>query len=149
MHRQIRNAFQIAIALAEEEGAQVESGEPKPTLGKAQFQVVANGAKEFEEYMVSTLGAPESDIAMREEWRADRFNGVEPAESLLVSPKMSYKPTRAKDPESDTDTDPTSDEDDDSDDEGKDARSKWEPSRADIEEFLKWKGTQSKTKARR
>lgn len=85
-HRQIRNAFQAAIALVEHESQQAKPGTPKPALGKRQFQIVSDGSREFDRYMYSTFGATEADIAIREEWRADRFasgQGAAKARSLL------------------------------------------------------------------
>ncbi|KAI0198183.1 hypothetical protein F4808DRAFT_436799 [Astrocystis sublimbata] len=72
--RQIRNAFQAAIALAEYDSQQNKDGNPRATLGKSQFQIVADSSREFDRYLISTLGAAESDIARREEWRFDRFD---------------------------------------------------------------------------
>lgn len=51
---------------------------PKPILGAAQFRTVAESSREFDKYLISTLGAGESDMAMREGWRADRYqNGTQ------------------------------------------------------------------------
>jgi hypothetical protein len=122
--RQIRNAFQTAIALIEHETQQADSGQPKPALGKAQFQIVAKGSKDFERYLFSALGAADSDIAIREGVRADRFANVELASASTSAPATmpSRKPTRvslqsANDQES-TDTDPSSDSDEDTSDDG-------------------------------
>jgi hypothetical protein len=122
--RQIRNAFQTAIALTEHDKQQAESGQPKPALGKAQFQIVAEGSKDFERYLFSTLGAADSDIAIREEVRADRFASVELARASASAAGTGpiWKPARAglqsaKDQEI-TDTDPSSDSDEDTSDDG-------------------------------
>jgi hypothetical protein len=95
--RQIRNAFQTAIALTEHEKQQAEAGQPKPALGKAQFQIVAEGSKDFERYLFSTLGAADSDIVIREEVRSDRFASVELARASASAPATGpiWKPTRA------------------------------------------------------
>ncbi|KAK8062230.1 hypothetical protein PG997_014327 [Apiospora hydei] len=77
--RQIRNAFQAAISLAEHEyqkklvkGRYPES-KPLPELGRTQLATVADRSKEFEKYLISTLGMDESDLAYEEQWRADQF----------------------------------------------------------------------------
>lgn len=62
--RQIRNAFQTAIALVEDEVAKQEPGMPKPKLGKAQFKIVAEGSRQFDKYLISTLQGPDNEIAM-------------------------------------------------------------------------------------
>jgi hypothetical protein len=118
--RQIRNAFQAAIALAEHDGQQIEPGKPIPTLGKAQFDIVAKSSEDFERYLLTTHGAAESDIAIREEWRADRFTSGEPvAASQAPAARQTYGPARtgipgAKDVESDS-SDSSSDEENDDD----------------------------------
>ncbi|KAH8649230.1 hypothetical protein BX600DRAFT_111809 [Xylariales sp. PMI_506] len=154
--RQIRNAFQTAIALAENE-ARANPGVPI-VLGKEQFKTVAEGAQEFEEYLIKTLGAPESDIAFREEWRAN------PATSSMVAVdsaagKISYRPTQGaknlKDPESDDDTELSSeDEDDDqSEEEGRHKKGDREgftsPFMDEFMEFMRMKEAQSKSKGRK
>lgn len=69
--RQIRNAFQTAIALAEHKSKKRPPGDPLPVLGEEQFRVVASGFKEFDDYLVTTLGATEAEWAKRDHWRAD------------------------------------------------------------------------------
>lgn len=63
-NRQIRNAFQTAMALAEYKGQTDPSG-PKPTLGKKEFKTVAEGFRKFDEYLVRTHGETESQTAKR------------------------------------------------------------------------------------
>ncbi|KAI1871770.1 hypothetical protein JX265_005756 [Neoarthrinium moseri] len=112
--RQIRNAFQAAIALVEHESQQTGPGAPKPTLGAAQFQSVAESSKEFDRYLITTLGAADSDIAMREEWRADRFPTMD--QSRMEAMATSRRPYNRKHGskkvvvESDTDTSTESDD---------------------------------------
>ncbi|KAF2253000.1 P-loop containing nucleoside triphosphate hydrolase protein, partial [Trematosphaeria pertusa] len=58
--RQIRNAFQTAVALAEYEhvGASNQANTPtKPVLERRHFEVVADASVEFDQYLQSTLGA--------------------------------------------------------------------------------------------
>ncbi|KAK7959396.1 P-loop containing nucleoside triphosphate hydrolase protein [Apiospora aurea] len=77
--RQIRNAFQAAISLAEHEyqkklvNGRYSESKPLPELGRSQLATVADRSKEFEKYLISTLGMDESDLASEEQWRADRF----------------------------------------------------------------------------
>ncbi|KAI1291413.1 hypothetical protein F5Y03DRAFT_33318 [Xylaria venustula] len=85
--RQIRNAFQAAIALVEYESRQTKEGNARPALGEEQFKIVAESSREFDRYLVYTLGAAESDIARREEWRYDRFGNAEPKPT---APSQSY-----------------------------------------------------------
>lgn len=120
--RQIRNAFQAAIALAEYEGKKVAAGQPAPILGESQFQVVAESSKEFDRYLLSTLGGVEADIAFRDNWRDDGFPN---ARGEQVPPSrgaynLKYPGRQAaKDHVSDdsTDTDSDDDGDDSSEDE--------------------------------
>ncbi|KAF5541680.1 AAA family ATPase [Fusarium phyllophilum] len=71
--RQIRNAFQTAIALAEHQSMTQSPGDPRPTLGKEQFEAVARGFMQFDEYISKTLGATDADMAKREGWRNDGY----------------------------------------------------------------------------
>lgn len=94
------------------------------TLGKAQFQIVADAPKEFDIYMKKTLGATEADLARREDIRYDRFGVHGSRETLLPvrSDRSKYRHSRsagrnAKDPESeDEESSEASDEDDDDND---------------------------------
>jgi hypothetical protein len=76
--RQIRNAFQTAIALAEFHAA--ESHPSKPTnlkieLGKKHFLTVAQASKDFDDYLQRTLGGQnEADMARNEQTRIDDFD---------------------------------------------------------------------------
>ncbi|KAI1357297.1 hypothetical protein F5Y08DRAFT_177537 [Xylaria arbuscula] len=116
--RQIRNAFQAAIALAEYDSQQTKDGAPRPTLGKAQFNIVAESSREFDRYLVSTLGAADSDIARREEWRFDRFGnpGVQQPTSLQgYSAKASgFYSKKIDETEEEDDSDETSSDSEDS-----------------------------------
>jgi hypothetical protein len=120
-HRQIRNAFQTAIALVEYEARQ--PGAELPSLGKAQFEIIAEASEEFDRYLKNTLGAVDADLARREQTRFDRF--VSPAASKTqpsISKQMSSRSPRrnAKDPESEAEEDTmdeSEDEDEDEDDE--------------------------------
>ncbi|KAJ0373437.1 hypothetical protein COL26b_008295 [Colletotrichum chrysophilum] len=74
--RQIRNAFQTAIALAEHKAKKRIDGEPVPILGEEQFKIVAEGYAKFDEYLVSAMGASEAEWANRDRWRADPYTTI-------------------------------------------------------------------------
>ncbi|TRX92150.1 hypothetical protein FHL15_007017 [Xylaria flabelliformis] len=120
--RQIRNAFQAAIALVEYDSQQTKDGSPRPTLGEAQFNIVAESSREFDRYLVSTLGAADSDIARREEWRFDRFRNQGPKQPIssqsydLRKPGFYGKKYDETEDDDDDDDDTSSDEDRDNDD---------------------------------
>lgn len=99
MNRQIRNAFQTAIALVEYEARQ--SRAKKPTLGKKQFRIVAKASAEFDEYLQRTLKGPDSDIAFREGMRYDEFGRSEnaPKQKSTIS-KVKLRTGRWTDSES-------------------------------------------------
>lgn len=67
--RQIRNAFQTAVALAEFEVRQ--SPEQSPRITKKHFEQVAKVAREFEYYLKIVHRASEADMAHRRSERAD------------------------------------------------------------------------------
>ncbi|KAH8885480.1 hypothetical protein GQ53DRAFT_628393, partial [Thozetella sp. PMI_491] len=90
--RQIRNAFQTAIALVEHEAAQRGSGQPVPVLGKSQFDLVARGSKEFDSYLIKTLQGGDDEIAMRDQWRHDHFDAS--AQAVSSSRTASGRPLR-------------------------------------------------------
>jgi hypothetical protein len=123
--RQIRNAFQAAIALVEHEGQQAMKDTPKPILGSSQFRTVAESSKEFDKYLISTLGAGESDMAIREGLRADRYqngmqqsfsgDGAKPGRSHRSKGRSSRTKMETDTEDSTSDSD-VSDDDSDSDD---------------------------------
>ncbi|KAJ8129711.1 hypothetical protein O1611_g3918 [Lasiodiplodia mahajangana] len=167
--RQIRNAFQAAIALAEYDSQQTKEGDPRPTLGEAQFKIVAESSREFDRYLVSTLGAADSDIARREEWRFDRFGHPEPKQPAMP---QSYQQKNvgfysSKNDETDDDDDLSSDDDDDDDDndssDGDDLARRRSGKKAqaaaknddrereqaeEFQEYLKWKNARKSGKGR-
>ena len=127
--RQIRNAFQTAIALAEHESQQSEPSEPRPVLGKRQFQIVADGSEEFDHYLYQTLGALDSDIASREQLRSDRFTGGDGESTQMMSAatstsKSAYQTVRANAQRTkNRDMESTDESDEDSEDENSDEES--------------------------
>ena len=79
--RQIKNAFQTAIALAEFE-AKTE-GRSKPTLSTKHFEVVARASEGFDHYLSMIHGA-DSDRAKREGMRFDDPRDMLSRPSLLL-----------------------------------------------------------------
>lgn len=81
--RQIRNAFQTAIALAEfetmERNEKHEAGHRQQhvELSRDHFATVAKASAEFDTYLKSTLGGQtESDIARLEQTRMDEYSSL-------------------------------------------------------------------------
>ncbi|KAH6842428.1 hypothetical protein B0I37DRAFT_197161 [Chaetomium sp. MPI-CAGE-AT-0009] len=77
--RQIRNAFQTAIALAEFEANQEEGAtnakQVVVELNENHFATVAEASKEFDKYLRSTQGGQtEADLARLEQTRVDDFH---------------------------------------------------------------------------
>ncbi|KAF9877007.1 AAA family ATPase [Colletotrichum karsti] len=84
--RQIRNAFQTAIALTEHEGKSRKPEDPLPVLGKEQFRTVASGFDKFDEYLIATVGRSESDEARRDSWRNDHYMTMPPYSQMPAMP---------------------------------------------------------------
>ncbi|KAH9905188.1 hypothetical protein F4778DRAFT_728975 [Xylariomycetidae sp. FL2044] len=126
--RQIRNAFQAAIALAEHKSQQKrERQDPDdslPTLGEEQFSIVAESSREFERYLISTLGGTDADMAKQDHLRADRYLSSQPEPTAVArgyramhkSARTGVQQQVSRDPESESDSDDDSDDDDDNDD---------------------------------
>ncbi|KAK8112587.1 P-loop containing nucleoside triphosphate hydrolase protein [Apiospora sp. TS-2023a] len=93
--RQIRNTFQAAISLAESEyqkqlvDGQYPQDKKLPELGRSQLATVADRSKQFDRYLMTTLGMDESDLAYEEQWRADQFptNNAGAAGAALLTTK--------------------------------------------------------------
>ena len=92
MYRQIHNAFQTAVALAEWESrsealnAKEDSAPKVLVLGKKQFKQVAVVSEGFDQYMTDLMGGKdESDIAainaQRYDFRPSKLKGKEKARS--------------------------------------------------------------------
>lgn len=74
--RQIRNAFQTAIALAEFEAA--EACNSHVELGRQHFVTVAQASEDFDKYLRSTFGGQtEADLARLEQTRVDDYHNLE------------------------------------------------------------------------
>jgi len=82
--RQIRNAFHIAIALAENDAAEKakaakdDKKPPKPTLRAKHFQVVEEASSKFDEYLTTVLGMGHADRAKQHSLRRDDWVPGEP-----------------------------------------------------------------------
>ena len=119
--RQIRNAFQTAIALSEHQSMVKAPGDSMPTLGKEQFETVARGFTQFDEYLNRTLGGTDADVARREGYRNDNFMNAGNPPAPPVPPQPFYqRQTPGKnvmDLDSDDESDSDTESDKDSDDE--------------------------------
>lgn len=109
--RQIRNAFQTALALAEFKAQ--ENDNANPVVGKDQFKTIAIASEQFDLYLKSTHGMDEERIAQRDRMRVDQ----------LVNPKgrLNEISESESDSDSDSDDEASSSEEDDSDDEASDS----------------------------
>jgi hypothetical protein len=109
-HRQIHNAFQTAVALAEWEN-RTNAARDKTTkglvLGKKQFKQVAEVSQGFDQYMTDLMGGRnESDLAANNQIRHD-FQL-----SKMMKDRKEYKGKKRKEEsESETEGSDTSDED--------------------------------------
>ncbi|KAF4501997.1 AAA family ATPase [Fusarium agapanthi] len=153
--RQIRNAFQTAVALAEHQSMTRSPGDPQPTLGKEQFDAVARGFMQFDEYLSRTLGATDADMAKREGWRNDGYmmgagNPAVPAVPMAMPPSARHvqRQAAAVKYDSDDDSDSETDSDKESDINVKEAREGKSGSadrgdsdmdRDEFHEYLRWK----------
>lgn len=80
--RQIRNAFQTAIALAEFRAAEEQEKQKDPKGSKIRvelniehFKIVADASKDFDDYLQQTLGGQtEADMARHENIRVDDYD---------------------------------------------------------------------------
>ncbi|KAF5717842.1 AAA family ATPase [Fusarium globosum] len=160
--RQIRNAFQTAIALTEHQSMTQSPGDSQPTLGKEQFEVVARGFMQFDEYLSKTLGATDADMAKREGWRNDGYMMGAGNPAIPVVPMAMPQSARhvkrqagAMKYDSDDDSDSETDSDDESDIDIKEARAgkggyadkgDSEMDRDEFYEYMKWKRKRSELK---
>lgn len=85
--RQIRNAFQTAVALAEYNASNsASSSGPIPILDRKYFQQVAKTSREFDEYLKSTWGGEdEEDRSRRNQERIDSYSSPHLQDSGLLS----------------------------------------------------------------
>ncbi|OIW31234.1 hypothetical protein CONLIGDRAFT_679961 [Coniochaeta ligniaria NRRL 30616] len=117
--RQIRNAFQTAIALAEFEAS--EGGSPGTNskhgieLKEQHFATVAEASKEFDKYLRSTQGGQtEADLARLEQTRVDDFHKL--AKKIEQEQKARQKTKRRGKVDVDSEETQSSDSEDSDDD---------------------------------
>ncbi|KAJ5613894.1 hypothetical protein N7528_007548 [Penicillium herquei] len=90
--RQIRNAFQTAVALAAFDAKR--NKRPKDLiLGKEQFVRVAAAAEEFDRYLLSlSQGKNDSQLAEEHRWRVDNFHNQPTGMPMVSKEEPSYSP---------------------------------------------------------
>lgn len=129
--RQIKNAFQIAIALAKwdfnDEKRKGSTEHERPLLTDKQFRVVSQTSAHFDDYISNVHGIDEDDtyamLAERETLRKDSIvNAVTSRKRSSFSPGDRSKATRriASKNKSTDDEDDDNDDDDDDDDDSED-----------------------------
>jgi hypothetical protein len=118
--RQIRNAFQTAIAIAAYDANQKSggSGEVVPVLDASQFEMVAQSAKQFDKYLNKARGLTDAQITELSLERADSYvsSGEEEQDkkrSKKGDKKTSKKLRNSKREESDEDSEEDSEKDSD------------------------------------
>lgn len=135
-------------------------------LGKQHFEIVAEGSKEFDRYLMRTLQGGDDVIAMRDQWRNDHYHEADVTPSQLSSlkplPKASSSrtaPPVVTDSESESSDGSETEDKDDEDgninpvaergithlDAGADVEED-ETSGADFKEFLRFKNFMSQNK---
>ncbi|KAI1018384.1 hypothetical protein LB503_005529 [Fusarium chuoi] len=137
-------------------------GDPQPTLGKEQFEAVARGFMQFDEYLSKTLGATDADMAKREGWRNDGYmmgagNPGIPLVPMAMpqSARHVQRQAAAMKYDTDDDSDSETDSDEESDIEIKETRAgkggsadkaDSEMDRGEFYEYMKWKRKRSELK---
>ncbi|KAI4178841.1 MAG: hypothetical protein LQ346_007337 [Caloplaca aetnensis] len=91
--RQIKNAFQTAIALAEFDANKAQG---KPVLTLEHFKVVAQASEDFDDYLSRLHGGNEADVAKRYMQRDD--DPPDEPRSSLPYGMAAMKPPRRRDP---------------------------------------------------
>lgn len=88
--RQIRNAFQSALALADFKAQDQRGGHAAPTLAVEQFETIAAASHEFDYYLQVTHGFDEEKIAARDRTRgAYKHSEARKLKSLPLSDEES------------------------------------------------------------
>ncbi|KAM0800054.1 P-loop containing nucleoside triphosphate hydrolase protein, partial [Usnea florida] len=100
--RQIRNAFQTAIALSEHE-AHLNGGNPE--LGERHFREVAKASSEFDKYLRLTHGRSESQMAEATKIRTDNPGKAEKMKAAIASRQLPRGQPNPEDESSDSDSD--------------------------------------------
>ncbi|RSL55359.1 hypothetical protein CEP54_009403 [Fusarium duplospermum] len=147
--RQIRNAFHIAVALAENEAVE-KANQPgkkyrRPKLRARHFLTVEKASSEFDNYLVSVLGMGQADRAKqnshrRDDWRQERSN--DHRESKQSRTKTSTR--RRKDWDTSDSSDDSSSEEDQPETEGQSGSSEESKDERDIP--VKGRGRSGKSK---
>lgn len=132
--RQIRNAFQTAIALADFEAS--DSADKAPTMTKKHFAKLGKAAAEFDEYLESVHGMDEDKMARRDQERATFPR--KPAKKRSKRESDSDDSDSSNDSDSNSSSDSSSSESSDSDSDDSRAKSKKKKS--------KYKSNKSKSK---
>ena len=108
--RQIRNAFQTALALAE---FKAQSSKTKqPIIGKDQFKSIAIASEQFDLYLKKTHGMDEGRVAERDRVRADHFTDLK---GVLEDLSDSESEASESDSSDDSDNEAAKSDGDDSD----------------------------------
>ena len=100
--RQIRNAFQTAIALSEHE-ARLNGGNTE--LTERHFEKVAKASSEFDKYLRLTHGRSESQMAEASKIRTDNPDKAAKMKAAIASRQLPGGHTNSKDESSDSDSD--------------------------------------------
>ena len=100
--RQIRNAFQTAIALSEHE-AHVNGGNPE--LTERHFREIAKASSEFDKYLRLTHGRSESQMAEASRIRTDNPDKAEKMKAAIATRQPPRGNPNPKDDSSDSDSD--------------------------------------------
>ncbi|RSL93468.1 hypothetical protein CEP52_013219 [Fusarium oligoseptatum] len=121
--RKIRNAFHIAVALAENEAVE-KANKPgkkyrRPKLRARHFVTVEKASSEFDNYLVSVLGMGQADRAKhnshrRDDWRQERSNDHRESRQSRTKPST----RRRKDWDTSDSSDDSSSEEDQPETEG-------------------------------
>lgn len=125
--RQIRNAFQTAIALADFEAS--DSTEKAPTMTKKHFAKLGKAAAEFDEYLESVHGMDEDKMARRDQERAT-FSGKPEKKRRSKRDSNSDDSDSSDESDSDSSSDNSSSEYSDSDSDDSRAKSKRKKSKS-------------------
>ena len=139
--RQIRNAFQTALALAEYDSARINEDhgvkDAKPRLQAKHFEQVAAASKDFDTYLRETWGGySDADIARRAQERADQR--AEAPSASRTSPRLqrvaALQPSRWATPK--MSKKPASDDSSSSSEDSQDSNNKEDDSRDEVEEEM-------------
>ena len=117
--QKIRNAFQTAIALVEYEAR--TNAKAMPSLGEAQFKIVAEASEEFDKYLRLTQKGTDESIAYRKGIRMDKHatsksQKAAPTDSISDQRRLGISKEPQIDVESDIEETETDESESDNDD---------------------------------